>query len=289
MNNFTIPAYPPLPELRRLCRRITRAVPEISLAGHRVLVHEIRPNNIQVGHHVREHIHSFYESHVVLEGSARYLTGGEQAMGPGGTLLHGPHTAHEWQEPDAPCLRLLIWFTLEPVVPVPRPAQWPIWPDLLWDVALLLAEAEQMGRGWHYRATARLTVVISRLLTIADWPADAQATTVARTDLAEVVDQFLRDNLARPLTLLDIADQVGASQRTLCRQFQEQTGNTVMEHLFTLRMDRAAALLAETDAPLYDIGDAVGMPDPSYFVRRFKQHFHTTPHVYRQQVANRKD
>jgi transcriptional regulator GlxA family with amidase domain len=128
-------------------------------------------------------------------------------------------------------------------------------------------------------------VVISRLLTIADWPADAQATTVPRTDLAGVVDQFLRDNLARPLTLLDIADQVGASQRTLCRQFHEQTGATVMEHLFTLRMDRAAELLGETDAPVATIGDQVGMPDPSYFVRRFRQHFHTTPHVYRQQVS----
>lgn len=288
MNGSSLPAFPPLPELRRLCRRITRAVPEIELAGHRVLVHEIRPNNILVGHHVREHIHSFYESHVVLEGSARYLTGGEQVMGPGGALLHGPHTAHEWQEPEAPCLRLLIWFTLEPVVPAPRPAQWPTWPELLWDLALLLAEANDMDRGWHYRATARLTVVISRLLTIAEWPAETQTTAVARTELAAVVDQFLRDNLARPLTLLDIADQVGASQRTLCRQFQEQTGNTVMEHLFTLRMDRAAALLAETDAPLYEVGDQVGMPDPSYFVRRFKRHFHTTPHVYRQQVGNRK-
>jgi len=282
------PIFPPLPELRRLCRRITRAAPEVTLGGHRIQVHEIRPNNIQVGHRVRQHVHSFYESHIVLEGSAVYLTGGEQVMTPGGALLHGPHTLHEWQEPEASCLRLLIWFSLETAVPVPRPAQWPTWPDLLWDVALLLAEADNMDRGWHYRATARLTVVISRLLTIADWPAETQAAPMSRTDLAAMVDQFLRDNLGRPLSLLDIADHVGVSQRTLCRQFQEQTGTTVMEHLSTLRMDRAATLLAETDDPLYDIGDQVGMPDPSYFVRRFKRHFHTTPHVYRQQVANRK-
>lgn len=282
MNNLK---FPPLPELRRLCRRITRAVPEIMLAGHRITIHELRPNSIQIGHRVREHVHSFYESHVVLTGSARYLTGGAQVMTPGGSMLHGPHTAHEWQEPDAPCLRLLFWFSMEPLVPVPRPDVWPTWTDLLWDISLLLKEADGMERGWQYRATARLTVVLSRLLTIANWPVDAQPVASSRTDLVTIVDQFLRDNLARPITLLDVADQVGASQRTLCRQFQEQTGATVMEHLFTLRMDRAAELLAETDASVSAIGDEVGMPDPSYFVRRFRQHFHTTPHVYRRQVG----
>lgn len=281
------PTFPSLAELRRLCRRVTRAVPEINLAGHRMTIHELRPHNIQIGHPVREHVHSFYESHIVLEGSARYLTGGEQVMTQGGAMLHAPHTAHEWQEPDAPCLRLLIWFSVDPLVPVPRPMAWPTWPDLLWDIDLLLRDAATKECGWQYRATARLAVVISRLMTIAHWPLDAQPAVIPRTDLVDVVNQFLRDNLARPLTLLDIADQAGASQRTLCRQYQQLSGSTVMERLFTLRMDRAAALLAETDAPISAIGEQVGMPDPSYFVRRFRQHFHTTPHVYRQQVATR--
>ncbi len=289
MTDARQPGVPPLPELRRICRRLTRATPELALAGHRVVIHEIRPNNIQAGHRVREHEHSFYEGHIVLEGSARYLTGGEQLMEPGGALLHGPHTNHAWREPDAPCLRLLIWFNIEPVVPVMRPVQWPTWPGLLWDVALLLQEAAEQERGWQDRAMARLTVVISRLLTIAGWPADAQAAPAARTDLVTTVEQFLLDNLARPLSLLDIADHLGVSQRTLCRQFQQLTGTTVMEHLFHLRMDRAAALLAETDDPLAMVGDRVGLSDPSYFCRRFRTHFHVTPHLYRQQiVANHK-
>jgi len=238
---------------------------------------------------VREHVHSFYESHIVLEGSARYLTGGEQVIGPGGALLHGPHTTHEWQEPDAPCLRLLIWFNVEPAVPAPRPVSWPSWPDLLWDIALLLREATDAERGWQHRATARLTVIVSRLLTIVDWPTDEHPAPRDQTSLVAVVDLFLRDNLARSLALLDIADHVGVSQRTLCRQFSEQTGTTVMEHLFNLRMDSAATLLAETDIPIYTVGEHVGMPDPSYFCRRFRQYFHITPHIYRRQVVSRRE
>lgn len=285
MSDALTPSFPPLPELRRLCRRLTRATPELSLAGHRVVIHEIRPNNIIAGHRVREHEHSFYESHIVLTGRARYLTGGEQLMTPGGALLHGPRTTHAWQEPDAPCLRLLFWFNIEPVVPANRPSVWPTWPELLWDIALLVGEAQRQERGWQHRATARLTVVISRLLSIAGWPADAQTAPRERTDLVSTVEQFLLDNLARPLSLLDIADHLGVSQRTLCRQFHQQIGTTVMDHLFNLRMDRAATLLAETDAPLAAIGERVGLPDPSYFCRRFRGHFHVTPNVYRQQVA----
>ncbi|MHB9129889.1 MAG: helix-turn-helix transcriptional regulator [Armatimonadota bacterium] len=285
MTTFITPAFPPLSEVRRLCRLVTRTVPEVTLAGHRLIVHDIRPNYIQPGRKVLEHVHSFYEGHILLHGSALYTMGETQYMEEGGTLLHGPHTTHAWREAEAPCLRLLIWFSMEPVVAVPRPAFWPVWPDLIWDIALLLHDAGEMSPGWQDRTTARLAVVLSRLLSIANWPANQLATQLPRTHLISVIDQFLLDNLARPLTLDDIATHVGLSQRSLCRQFLNLTGTTVMEHLFNLRMDYAAEQLAETDAPVYEIGEKVGMPDPSYFCRRFRRHFHLTPQVYRKQVA----
>ena len=275
--------WPSVPELRRRCRLLTRTVPEIVLGGKRLVIHDVAPNFIQLGHRVREHVHSFYEGHILLSGSANYLTGGEQLMGPGGALLHGPNTPHTWQEPETPCLRLLVWFSMEPAVVVPRPAQWPLWPDLLWDVALLLEDAAGTRPGWADRLRARLTTVVSRLLTIADWPPDAQPVMLPPSHPLAGIDQFLRDNLAWSLTLSDIADHAGVSHRSLCRQFLQMNGTTVMEYLFTLRMDRAAALLAETDASLSDIAAQIGILDTSYFCKRFRRHFHLTPGVYRQQ------
>lgn len=276
--------WPPMPELRRRCRLLTRTVPAITLGRQRLVIHDVAPNFIQLGHRVREHVHSFYEGHILLTGSAKYLTGGEQLMGPGGTLLHGPHTPHTWQEPETPCLRLLVWFSMEPAVAVPRPAQWPVWPDLLWDVALLLDDAGRAHPGWQDRLRARLTTVVSRLLTIANWPPTIAPThTLPPPHPVAGIDQFLRDNLARPLILSDIADHAGVSQRSLCRQFLQMKGVTVMEYFFTLRMDRAAVLLSETDLPLAEIAEQVGVLDTSYFCKRFRSHFHLTPGVYRQQ------
>ena len=276
--------FPPLPELRRLCRQIARLTPELTLDGHRLIIHDIRPHRKSAGRATVEHVHSFYEGHILLSGVGYYAMGDIQTLGPGGALLHGPHTAHAWSASDTPCLRLLIWFSIDPPVPVTRPAAWPVWPELLWDLSLLFRDAAELLPGWHHRVTARISVVLSRLLAIACWPSSPQPPALARQHLVIMVDQFLRDNLSRPLTLDDIADHVGLSQRSLCRQFLQLTGDTVMERLITLRMDRAAALLAETDDTLGAVGDAVGFPDPSYFCRRFRLHYHVTPNTYRQNM-----
>lgn len=278
-----MPAIPPLTELRRRCRQVTRTVRELSLGGHHLTLHDIRPLYKQSGPTV-EHEHSFYEGHILLSGIGHYAMGAPQTLGPGGTLLHGPHTPHAWREAEQPCLRLLIWFSMDPPVAVPRPSRWPEWPDILTDLALLFADAGQLMPGWHHRVASRLTVVLSRLLAIAEWPSSPEPPQWPRQHFVAEVEQFLRDNLARPLTLDDIADHVGVSQRTLCRQFLDLTGATVMERLATLRMDMAAALLLETDDTLAAIGDRVGMPDPSYFCRRFRLHFHVTPNAYRAQM-----
>jgi AraC-like DNA-binding protein len=281
MTTIPLPELPPLNEMRRLCRLVTRAVPAVTLAGHRVTVHDIRPNDQQTGKRVLEHEHSFLEAHVILSGHATYTMGETQRLAEGGTLLHGPHTPHAWEHLEAPCLRLLFWFSIEPAVEVARPARWPEWPDILWDIALVLQDAGERRPGWQDRASARVTVILSRLLSLAGWPETAGAVELPQTQLVATVEQFLRDNFVRPLTLDDIADHVGVSQRSLCRQFQQVTGMPVMEYLFTLRMDRAAGLLTETRDTVNEIGLNIGIPDASYFCRRFRQHFHMTPLAYR--------
>lgn len=50
-------------------------------------------------------------------------------------------------------------------------------------------------------------------------------------------------------------------------------------------MRKAAALLAETDATVKEVGAQVGIPEPSYFCRRFRNCFGTTPLRFRQQQA----
>ncbi len=276
-----------LHELRRICRRLTREVRELALEHHRIRIHDIHPDLVPAGQPVHEHVHSFYEGHLFLEGGGMYLTGREEEVGQAGALLHGPHQPHGWAAYAQPCLRLLIWFSMEPMAPVRRPSSWPICPDLFHDAVLLLDELHHARAGWHHRATSRTTTIISRLLSLSGWPDSPRIEPESADELVQRIEQFFRDNLPRPLTLADVTSHLGMSERTLCRNFTALTGETVMERLCQLRMEHAAALLADTNAPITAICAQAGMPDPSYFCRRFHQHFDTTPARYRRAQQKR--
>jgi transcriptional regulator GlxA family with amidase domain len=59
------------------------------------------------------------------------------------------------------------------------------------------------------------------------------------------------------------------------------TGNTATDLVCGLRLDRAAADLRLSDAPVATIASAVGLPNLGYFYHCFHARFGTTPDRYR--------
>lgn len=278
-----------MPELRRLCRKVARHVSTLTLGSHTITLHDLHPDHVAAGTPVNEHEHSFYEGHLFLEGGGRYAIPPQRVVGKSGMLLHAPHTPHAWEPYHADCLRLLIWFSIEPAISVTRPDSWPASPESWWEIMLLLGDTQATSSAWEHRTTARISVVISGLLGSTGWGqslSDEERDGHSIEGIARIVDQFLRDNLKRPIALTDVATIAGMSPRSVCRHFQQATGETIMDRLYNLRMERAATLLADSAMPLCEIACETGMPDPSYFCRRFRQFFNTTPEQYRQGVRS---
>ncbi|MET9290678.1 helix-turn-helix domain-containing protein [Streptomyces sp. NPDC003077] len=92
---------------------------------------------------------------------------------------------------------------------------------------------------------------------------------------------WLRDNLARELTLADIAAQAGTSTRTLMRRFREQTGTTPLQWLHRARVRQAQHLLETTGHSVERIGAQVGFGSPTAFRDRFKRTTGVSPQTYR--------
>ncbi|MFJ6086945.1 GlxA family transcriptional regulator [Streptomyces sp. NPDC092369] len=92
---------------------------------------------------------------------------------------------------------------------------------------------------------------------------------------------WLQDNLARDLTLADIAAYDGTSTRTLIRRFREQTGTTPLQWLQRARIRQAQHLLETTSHPVERIGTQVGFGSPTAFRDRFKRTTGVSPHAYR--------
>lgn len=92
----------------------------------------------------------------------------------------------------------------------------------------------------------------------------------------------LRENFADPdLTLDAVAKAVYVSRWHLSRIFREQTGRRFVEYLTNLRLERSAALLADTEQPIAEIARQVGYRESSHFHRTFKRWAGTSPSRYR--------
>lgn len=97
----------------------------------------------------------------------------------------------------------------------------------------------------------------------------------------EPVLEWLRANLAAPLTLEEIATHAGVSTRTLIRRFREQTGTTPLQWLHRARIRQAQHLLESTEHSVERIGAQVGFASPTAFRDRFKQTTGISPRSYR--------
>lgn len=86
---------------------------------------------------------------------------------------------------------------------------------------------------------------------------------------------------AENLLVEDIAKEVYLTSTYVCLLFKQETGLTINEYLTHVRVERAKVLLQDPRNKFYEISEAVGYADPSYFSKLFKKHTGLTPSDYR--------
>jgi AraC-like DNA-binding protein len=74
--------------------------------------------------------------------------------------------------------------------------------------------------------------------------------------------------------------EVGMSRAQLFRKLKALTDHTPGDFIRTIRLKRAADLLAQGAGNIADIAYQVGFHDPSYFTKSFQKQFGKTPSEY---------
>jgi AraC family transcriptional regulator len=103
--------------------------------------------------------------------------------------------------------------------------------------------------------------------------------------LEEARDRIHVELADRP-TLTGLAESVGVHPVTLARAFRRAFGRTVGEYVRSLRVERAARQLADTDLPLAEIALAEGFSDQSHFSNLFRRHTGLSPFQFRRAVRS---
>src|ERR1700710_2248752 len=86
---------------------------------------------------------------------------------------------------------------------------------------------------------------------------------------------------AEPLGVEEMAAAAGLSRAPLSREFRRAFGESPHGYLLTRRLERAAALLRNTDRPVAEVCLDVGLTSVGSLTTSFKRTFGKTPTEYR--------
>lgn len=102
--------------------------------------------------------------------------------------------------------------------------------------------------------------------------------------------EFIQNNFQNEdLMLDDVAQYAYISTSYLCVIFKKEAGMTFIEYLTRIRMEHAAKLLRETDMRNYEIAEACGYSNPTYFSTIFKKYFDVPPSIYKTNYKQKQD
>jgi AraC-like DNA-binding protein/ligand-binding sensor protein len=99
-------------------------------------------------------------------------------------------------------------------------------------------------------------------------------------------ERFIWDNYTHKISLQEIAEASGLSAPYFSTIFKDEMGENLSCYLNRLRVEKAAAMLIETDLPLNEIAGICGFEDQSWFSKIFKGFTGESPGKYRENGGN---
>jgi two-component system response regulator YesN len=106
---------------------------------------------------------------------------------------------------------------------------------------------------------------------------DSQYTPVVRQILSEVEKNYRED-----MNLKTLAHKYHMNTSYLGQIFQKEVGYSFSQYLTNIKNSKAKELIMNTNMRINDIATEVGYPDASYFFRKFKQCYGTSPATLRE-------
>ena len=105
----------------------------------------------------------------------------------------------------------------------------------------------------------------------------------------EFLEQYLKLNYNKPLTIKDLAKVARYSVTWVEQEFKKKYSISPMQYLARVRIKKAQELLASAEGERFnisEIGYAVGYNDPFYFSKVFKKITKLSPKKYRELYFN---
>ena len=93
--------------------------------------------------------------------------------------------------------------------------------------------------------------------------------------------EHIRANLAKPIGLSQIAEEVGSSRATVARLFEHELGHSAGEEIMRQRIDIAKRLLKNDSLSISEVAYRTGFCNPAYFSNTFRRETGFAPRTWR--------
>lgn len=94
----------------------------------------------------------------------------------------------------------------------------------------------------------------------------------------------MHEDVGYPFRLEELAASINYSIPYFSSMFKKATGESFIQYLTRLRMEKAKLLLLTTDRKTFEIADSVGMENYRSFNRLFKKETGMTPSDFRKRM-----
>jgi len=96
--------------------------------------------------------------------------------------------------------------------------------------------------------------------------------------------EYIKQNYKNKITLEDVANELNISPHYFSKLFKDEVGETFIDYLTSLRIQKSKELLAENQLSGKEICFEIGYGDPNYFSRNFKRIVGITPTEYKEVI-----
>lgn len=103
-----------------------------------------------------------------------------------------------------------------------------------------------------------------------------------KSNYSETIEQHIRQNFKKPITLEELSELVFVSPAYLSRVFHQDKGISIRTFINQLRIDEAKQMVLNSELPINEIATICGFPNISHFNRIFKEMVGTSPSSLRQ-------
>lgn len=153
--------------------------------------------------------------------------------------------------------------------------------SIIESLACIIDEYKDKDSAFELNIKARLLLILSLMIKNNYLVFNKKSNDEGKLNRLKQVLEYIEEHFYEKITISHLSSLLNMSEGHFSRFFKSIVNMTPIEYINVIRVNKASALLKETDKKIIDISMEVGFDSPSYFIKTFKKQKKYTPSQFR--------